>query len=150
MRVPPLTTSRFSMKTKQHTSLFGSGTVAKGIWHLCLIGGAGSLSSDKFDAFRFQRTLTNLTAVVRQGRKKPLDTKLVHSGQPQVSTTNSKCPWSSPCCSSTPQPVSSMCVEVEQIHTQTVSTVPSHQYCSKGCGGPDCTRYDLFSLGQRS
>ena len=73
--------------------------------------------------------------------KKLLDTKLVHSGQPQVSTTNSKRPWSSPCCSSTPQPVSSMSVEAELVRTQTVSTMPSQQCRSRGCCGPDFVHY---------
>ena len=41
------------------------------------------------------------------------------------STTNSKRPWSSLCCSSTPRPGSSMSVEAELMRTQSVSTMPS-------------------------
>ena len=89
----------------------------------------------KFDAFRFQRTLTNLTGVERQCRKEasPGHKNSYTVDSRRFSRTNSKRPRSSPCCSSTPQPVSSMSVEAELIRAQTVSTMPSHQCRSRGC-----------------
>ena len=101
------------------------------IWHfLPLQEAQDRFLQTKFDAFRLQRTLTNLTGVVRQGGKE---------ASPGHETRTK---WTAAgLCSSIPRPMSTMSVEAELIRTQTVTPCHHHQCRSRGCCAPRLCLY---------